>query len=102
MKFSSSKQWILAGVTSFGYGCGRAEYAGGYTRVIFYSQWIKEIMDTDDSLTDYSISAYDRSFEPETANDIFLYDPLISNYSRYHQCPIFYIVIAICLSLYSA
>lgn len=41
MIFTSSKQWLLAGVTSYGIGCGRPTSAGVYTRVAFYLDWIR-------------------------------------------------------------
>jgi hypothetical protein len=40
MMFTTSNQWVLVGLTSYGYGCARPEYAGVYTRVAYYQSWI--------------------------------------------------------------
>jgi hypothetical protein len=94
MKFSSSKQWILAGVTSFGTGCARAGYAGVYTRVAFYSNWIRAIMSIDDLVNDPAFTAND------TIDDNFS-NVLIANIcSRYHPSPLLFIVISTCSPLY--
>jgi hypothetical protein len=94
MIFSSSKQWVLAGVTSFGSGCGRAGYAGVYTRVAFYSNWIREITSIDDLANDPILTADD------TTDNIFFDDSEFNICSRYHPSPLLFIVISICLSLY--
>jgi secreted trypsin-like serine protease len=39
MMFNNS-QWILVGITSYGTGCGLADYPGVYTRVSYYVDWI--------------------------------------------------------------
>ncbi|CAF3101369.1 unnamed protein product, partial [Rotaria sp. Silwood2] len=41
MMFTTSSQWELVGVTSYGIGCARAAYAGVYTRVAYYQDWIR-------------------------------------------------------------
>ncbi len=41
------QQWMIAGVTSFGRGCGLPDYAGIYTRVTVYIEWIKSIIGKD-------------------------------------------------------
>ncbi|CAF4505772.1 unnamed protein product, partial [Rotaria sp. Silwood2] len=41
MMFTTSNQWVLVGVTSYGIGCARAAYAGVYTRVAYYQDWIR-------------------------------------------------------------
>ncbi len=41
MMFTSSKQWVLVGLTSFGDGCAQPAYSGVYTRVAAYESWIK-------------------------------------------------------------
>ena len=43
MMFTTSNQWVLVGLTSYGYGCARPEYAGVYTRVAYYQNWISDI-----------------------------------------------------------
>ncbi len=37
---SSSNQWVLVGLTSYGHGCAEAAYSGVYTRVAVYESWI--------------------------------------------------------------
>jgi secreted trypsin-like serine protease len=41
------QQWMLAGVTSFGRGCGLPDYAGIYTRATMYIDWIKSTVGKD-------------------------------------------------------
>lgn len=40
MAFTSSKQWVLVGVTSYGRNCSDPHSAGVYTRVAAYQTWI--------------------------------------------------------------
>ncbi len=47
MMFTSAQQWVLVGLTSFGFGCARDNYSGVYTRVAVYQDWIKSY--TNDS-----------------------------------------------------
>ena len=52
MYYSQDQQlWILAGVTSYGRGCGLPDSAGVYTRVSAYTEWIQSIVKTDGSVT---------------------------------------------------
>ncbi|CAF2780843.1 unnamed protein product [Rotaria sp. Silwood2] len=45
MHFDSNKrQWMLAGVTSYGRGCGEPNYAGVYTRVSVYRDWLRSVV----------------------------------------------------------
>ncbi|CAF3046632.1 unnamed protein product [Rotaria sp. Silwood2] len=41
------QQWMIAGITSFGKGCGLSTDAGIYTRVTMYIDWIKSIVGKD-------------------------------------------------------
>ena len=43
MMFTTSNQWVMVGLTSFGVGCARPAYAGVYTRVAAYQTWITSI-----------------------------------------------------------
>jgi secreted trypsin-like serine protease len=38
---SFNHTWYIAGVISYGNGCGRAEYPGVYTRVSVFMDWIE-------------------------------------------------------------
>ena len=87
MKFSLSKQWVLAGITSFGYGCAHAEYAGVYTRVAFYSNWINAVISIDDIFNDPVLVV------DETINDNILDELIANNCSRYRLSPLLFIVI---------
>ena len=41
MFVTSTRQWVLVGLTSTGIGCARAEYSGVYTRVAAFQDWIR-------------------------------------------------------------
>ncbi|CAF0906363.1 unnamed protein product [Adineta ricciae] len=42
MMFTTSNQWVLVGLTSYGDGCARANAMGVYTRVAAYQDWIQQ------------------------------------------------------------
>ena len=48
MMFSNG-HWELIGITSYGSGCGSADYSGVYTRVSQYSDWISCFLSNDTS-----------------------------------------------------
>jgi secreted trypsin-like serine protease len=54
--FSSSNQWVLVGITSYGEGCARPDYAGVYTRVAAYTSWIHSYI--SDSVTTLTSPTY--------------------------------------------
>ena len=37
---TARKQWVLVGVTSYGYDCAQHSYDGIYTRITAYTMWI--------------------------------------------------------------
>jgi chymotrypsin len=60
MRFESTqKRWLLAGVTSFGLGCGDPRYSGVYTRVSVYRNWLHSVINDTfiESLGDLDSSA---------------------------------------------
>lgn len=40
MMLMPNRRWTLIGLTSYGYGCARSDYAGVYTRVSHFGRWI--------------------------------------------------------------
>lgn len=56
MEFDSkTSRWVLAGVTSYGRGCGDPLYAGVYTRVSVYRDWLKGMI--SDGAIEISVTA---------------------------------------------
>ncbi|UJR32729.1 hypothetical protein I4U23_020188 [Adineta vaga] len=47
MFFTESRQWVIVGLTSYGYECASRTYAGIYTRMTFYLDWIRSMNVTD-------------------------------------------------------
>ena len=46
LMYKANNQWYLAGVVSFGDGCGAANYPGIYTRTSAYLNWIQSKINT--------------------------------------------------------
>ena len=57
--------WTLVGITSYGVGCGRTNYSGGYTRVAYYVDWIASAK-----------SGNEWSFKPTSSSSEVLFQPL--------------------------
>ena len=52
MHFSTTQsRWILTGIISYGYRCALRDYAGVYTRISVYTDWIKSIVGNDGIIT---------------------------------------------------
>jgi secreted trypsin-like serine protease len=52
MRYSEpQKVWVLTGITSYGVGCALPDYAGVYTRVSKYIDWIESIVGNDGLVT---------------------------------------------------
>jgi hypothetical protein len=100
MKFTSSRQWVVAGLTSFGIdGCGLAKHSGTYTRVTSYADWINTTISAADVDNDPALHATDTLPGDETINSVFLEEFMINISSRYYSSPLLYSVAMISLSL---
>ena len=72
MMFTSNRQWILVGITSYGYGCARAAYAGVYTRIAAFESWIN--LTTNGSYSNsIASSTYHRRTTILSANFLILF-----------------------------
>jgi secreted trypsin-like serine protease len=95
MKFSPNRQWIVAGITSFGYGCAIPGYAGIYTRVAFYSDWIRNIAGINDW-----VNYHDLIVVEEMDRNTFRGKSKINTCSRHSQVSSLFIMISIYLSVH--
>lgn len=93
MKFTSSKRWVAAGVTSFGLGCGRAKYSGVYTRVAYYTQWINATMNADDTFAHSVLIAHDPSSTDQIMEDLVSGELIANMCSHHNSFTLFYLVI---------
>jgi len=52
MNFSTrQRRWLLVGIISYGYRCALRDYAGVYTRISVYIDWIESIVGNDGVVT---------------------------------------------------
>lgn len=51
LRSSKENRWAIAGIVSYGPGCGRAGKPGVYARVSSYFHWISNIIHTGDDDT---------------------------------------------------
>lgn len=65
MMYTASKQWVLTGITSYGFGCAQAGYAGVYTRVAIYVNWINQWMNNSDNSTYPSSLIYNIPYDDD-------------------------------------
>ena len=95
MVFTSSKQWVLAGITSFGFGCAQPGYSGVYTRIGAYVDWIYSFVDNNDQ------SVYPYSLIPSTPyeDDDLEWNSSIS--FRHSISFLFFLVLSLGISLLS-
>ncbi|CAF3711820.1 unnamed protein product [Rotaria sp. Silwood1] len=84
MMFTTSNQWVLVGVTSYGIGCARASYAGVYTRVAYYQDWIR--ITTSGAYTN-ATSSISAGIDPPTSTASLRTVHLLSIFhSLFHLC----------------
>lgn len=43
MLFTENRRWVITGIVSYGDGCATPRYAGVYTRVSYYLDWIQSM-----------------------------------------------------------
>ena len=66
MKLSGNRRWILAGVISYGRGCGQAQHSGVYTRVASYAEWISTTINTEDTFGDPVFMVHDKPYRDKS------------------------------------
>ncbi|CAF0944603.1 unnamed protein product [Rotaria sordida] len=86
MMFTTSNQWVLVGVTSYGFGCARAAYSGVYTRVAYYQNWISTT----------TSGAYTNAASSDSAN----IDPFSSTVSLTISHLLLLLPLLICIKIY--
>ena len=43
MLFTEQQRWVIVGIVSYGYDCATPVYAGVYTRVTYFLDWIRSM-----------------------------------------------------------
>ncbi|CAM2712139.1 unnamed protein product [Rotaria socialis] len=76
MMFTTSNQWVLVGLTSYGIGCARAAYPVVYTRVAYYQDWIRTTTSGVYTNATSSVSANIDPYSSNTSIKFFRSQPL--------------------------
>jgi secreted trypsin-like serine protease len=87
MMFTPSNQWVVVGITSYGIGCAEAAYAGIYTRVVYYLNWISSmnvmdavtVNDVTTTTTTSTITATTTSTATTTTTTVTISTTMITN-----------------------